>query len=100
MKWTERVGAWRAGGQTAAEFARGRGFEASTLRYWASRLGRARKAPTVAPSGASPVRMVRVTRSASSEPLTVSVGVARIEVRAGFNRALLREVIDALGGAR
>jgi hypothetical protein len=35
-----------------------------------------------------------------SVPLTVGVGAARIEVRGGFDRALLRDVVDALGGGR
>jgi hypothetical protein len=30
----------------------------------------------------------------------VAVGAARIEVRAGFDRGLLRDVLDALGGER
>jgi putative endopeptidase len=37
-RWAERVQAWRASGKTAEEFATGLNFEASTLRYWASRL--------------------------------------------------------------
>jgi hypothetical protein len=35
-----------------------------------------------------------------SVPLTVAVGAAHIEVRDGFDRALLRDVVDALGGRR
>jgi hypothetical protein len=31
-KWVERIREWRASGQTAREYAQGRGFEASTLR--------------------------------------------------------------------
>src|SRR6266849_5981589 len=126
-KWTERVREWRASAQTADEFAQGRGFEASTLRYWASRL-RA-KAPTVAapsssagtgnasaePGRGDTLRFVRVRRSrvstsngttapaggsALSAPMLVAVGNARIEVRVGFDRGLLREVVEALGGPR
>jgi len=99
-KWAERVRGWRASGQTASDFARGRGFESSTLRYWASRLGRASEAAATASSRAPGVRLLRVTPPASSPPLVVSIGAARIEVRAGFDRALLREVVDALGGSR
>jgi hypothetical protein len=101
MAWSERVRAWRASGQTAPEFAQGRGFEASTLRYWASRLGRDGAAAAESPPRR--VRLLRVTPApsrAATEPVVVSVGAARIEVRAGFDRALLREVVDALGGTR
>jgi len=37
-KWAARVLEWRESGKAAEEFAEGRGFEASTLRFWASRL--------------------------------------------------------------
>lgn len=97
--WVERVRAWRASGQTAPGFAQGRGFEASTLRYWAHRLRRDGIDATATPR----VRMLRVTPApapAAAAPLVVSVGAARVEVRAGFDRALLREVVDALGGSR
>jgi hypothetical protein len=34
------------------------------------------------------------------DTLVVAVGTARIVVRAGFDRALLRDVVEALGGTR
>jgi hypothetical protein len=47
------------------------------------------------------VRLARVVRVAPATPsLTVSIGAARIEVGAGFDRRLLRDVLDALGGGR
>lgn len=96
--WAERVRAWRASGQTAWEFAQGRGFEASTLRYWASRL---RRDGLDAPPKTPRVRLLRVTPAPAAAPsLVVAVGAAQIEVRTGFDRALLRDVIDALGGSR
>lgn len=125
-KWSERVGQWRESGKSGEEFAQGRGFEASTLRYWASRLRT--KPPTVTTSSTSLVsaggtsvepkrrdalRIVRVRRSkTSSAPVAtaladsanpavwIAVGAARIEVRPGFDRRLLLDVVDALGGRR
>jgi hypothetical protein len=45
--------------------------------------------------------MARVIRGARpSSALTLRVAGAIIEVRAGFDRVLLREVVEALGGAR
>jgi hypothetical protein len=103
-KWAERVGQWRASGKTAREFAAGQGFEASTLRYWASQLNRRRPGKPVvlsAPAAAvARIRMVRVRRkprAASAEAMVVWIGAACIELRAGFDRGLLREVVDALG---
>ncbi len=97
-KWTERVREWRAGGQSAPEYAQGRGFEASTLRWWASRLDRG--VLPVSPAKPKPrVRMVRVVRrkGLATDALTVRVGAARVEVRSGFDPGLLRELVSALG---
>ncbi len=47
------------------------------------------------------IRMARVVRVVGprAESLTVRVGAAGIEVRAGFDGTLLRQVVEALGGA-
>lgn len=98
-KWAERVRRWRASGKTAEEFARPEDFRPSTLRYYASRL----KDAAVATNQANGVQMVRVKRSltaTSGAPVLVVVGDARIEVRAGFDEAVLRQVVIALGGAQ
>ncbi len=120
-KWTERVREWRASAQRAEQFAQGRGFEASTLRYWASRLRTkappeaATREPSVEERGRDTLRLVRVRRSRvrttngtvmpsgmreSGGPMLIAVGGARIEVRTGFDRGLLKDVVDALGGTR
>jgi hypothetical protein len=127
-KWAERVRGWRASGKTAADYAAGRGYEGSTLRYWASQLRRRVPAIAAAPTNsvgplpaataaprpkqsprpaarpAAAPRMLRVTRVTppriSSDALVVGVGAARIEVQSGFDRALLRDIVDTLGGGR
>lgn len=97
-KWAARVEQWRASGKSAPEFTQGQGFEPSTLRYWASRL----KHPPRARQSEKPaarVRMVRVRRTShpvAANAVVIAIGVARIEVRSGFDGALLREVVDAL----
>jgi hypothetical protein len=96
-KWSERVRAWQASGKTAADFASGQDFQASTLRYWSSKL-RTQRPPTL-------VRVVRGQPSdhvisAAGAELDVVVGSARIVVRRGFDPKLLREVAAALGGSR
>jgi hypothetical protein len=104
-KWTERVRAWRASGQGAREFAEGQEFKASTLTYWASQLRRSARAEGVDAGRRAPdVRMVRVVGKAAAAlcegTVEVAVGTARIVVRPGFDRGLLREVVEALGGCR
>jgi inactivated superfamily I helicase len=103
-KWAERVQAWRASGKTADEYASVFEFQASTLRYWASRLKtEAAKKP------AAIVRVVRrAAREVAAEPVgadvqsevEVAVGGARILVRPGFDPEFLRQVAAALGRAR
>lgn len=92
--WAKRVAGWRASGQTAAEFAAGRGYAGSTLRWWASRLGRERRA------------FVRVVAKPADAPsgdgaLEVEVGGVRVHVRAGFDRVALVALLEVLraGGA-
>lgn len=97
-KWSVRVEQWRASGQRATEFAAGRGYQASTLRYWASELRRVagKGADERRPAG---VRMARVTAARSVGPtssLVITVGVAQVIVRGGFDKGLLREVVEAL----
>jgi hypothetical protein len=59
VKWAGRVSEWRRSGKLVEEFAEGKGFQASTLRYWASRLKKAKSEPV----GTAPVvRMARVVR--------------------------------------
>jgi hypothetical protein len=101
-KWSERVREWKASGKTAKEFAEGQDFKPSTLVYWASCL-RHRSDGAGKPLRSAPrVRMARVVPVSprADDGIVVVVGAARIAVRAGFDRLLLREVIAALGGER
>jgi hypothetical protein len=70
-----------------------KGYEASTLRWWSSRLGREER-----------VRIVPVVARASSVEapgeVVVEVGGARVRVTSGFDGAVLAQVVRALGGAR
>jgi transposase len=106
-KWSERVREWRASGKTAEEFASAFEFEASTLRYWASRL-KTEAAGVAVPTIARVVRR-RAQPSASlpglrefsaERAVEVVVGSARILVRPGFDAELLRQVAAALGSLR
>src|SRR6185312_13115999 len=122
-KWEERVRGWRESGKTAERFAEGQGFAASTLRYWASRLRPqatgASETSIVEPRETPRVRLVRVRRAGlrasgaaregtsalpdgdgPSATMAIALGAVRIEVRPGFDRALLSDVLEVLGGAR
>jgi hypothetical protein len=94
-KWEERVRAWRGSGLTAAEFSRERGFATTSLWLWSSRLGRGAESRRLPARESSAVRLAKVIPVASLASLWITVGPARIEVRRGFDRTLLREVVDA-----
>jgi hypothetical protein len=98
-KWRARIAEWRASGMTAEEFASGRGFEGSTLRFWASRLRH--MADVGSPTPAATVAMARVVRTAPGRAdagVAVVIGQARVILSAGFDAEVLREVVTALGG--
>jgi hypothetical protein len=99
-KWSARVAEWKGSGLTAKQFSEGREFKASTLVYWASCLRRGRVG--AASRDARPPRVPRMARvvrtgAVADQTLVVSVGPARVAVRAGFDEALLRQVVRALG---
>lgn len=54
--WKQRIASWRASGESAEKFSAGRGFAASTLKWWASKL---RSEATVTPV----VRVAQLVRS-------------------------------------
>jgi hypothetical protein len=104
-KWTARVTAWRASGQTARVFCDGKEYTANGLRYWSSRL---RKLHVEVAAGgkaeATEIRIARLVRVPAvvehETPIVIEVGSVRVGVRRGFDRGALHEVLEALGGAR
>ena len=99
-EWTERVSAWRESGLSADEFAKDKDFRAQTLRWWATEFVRRSRPPKPPPK--PKLAMVRVVprNDGREETLAVHVGSARIAVRPGFDAALLRRVVSALGEGR
>jgi len=110
-KWSARVKAWRASGKTAAEYCEGREYKANSLRYWSSRLRKVHGDEATQDKGAvQEIRMARLVRSRGAverqmpdeqeTPIVIEVGSLRVGVRRGFDRGVLRDVLEALGGAR
>lgn len=115
-KWAARIREWRASGQTAREFAEGKGYTGAALRWADSKLGRGEAsstralAPQVAERRAAvksddgpgprilPVR-VRATASRVAE-VVVELGEARVRVPSGADVRVVLEVVRALQGGR
>jgi hypothetical protein len=96
------VAAWRASGQTAAEYSKQHGLTLSSLQRWSHRLRR--EAPE--PPAAAAIRLARVERVAvSSEPtapatvpgVVVEISGARVRVERGADAATVAMVLAALG---
>jgi hypothetical protein len=112
-RWGEHVRAWRASGQTARAFAMSRGISDSSLRWWEKQLTKRAAASNPPPSPpARPARpttrspsLARVVRPGEAVTdddagIALVVGEITIAVRRGFDRTLLREVVQALAEAR
>ena len=112
-RWGDLVRAWRASGQTARAFAMSRGVSDSSLRWWEKQLAK-RSAANAAPPNPvarlskptthspSLARVVRPGETITDEDAGIAlvVGAITIAVRRGFDRTLLREVVQALAEAR
>lgn len=113
--WEERVADWRASGQVAEEYCKGKGFSPGTLYRWSSRV---RPGPRpVAVGLAAPVHedagLVRVVRAPArtAAPARVPgapVGAVLVEVEGGVlalrvvvppgaDAGAVRTVLEALG---
>jgi len=96
--WKKRVASWRASGQTAEEFSKGRPWSLSTLRWWSSRLGRE------ASSGAAPVvRVARLVRASAPPPPRERGGSIVVEIldarlRITIERGAERDTVTAVLG--
>ncbi len=117
-RWAERIREWRESGLSAEDFARGKDYEGSSLRWAASQLQVASASPGEAPpsarsrsrrravsrlavpTGAPPFLPVRsVAAKTEATEMIVEVGDVRIRVRRGVDVSLLGDVVRALGGS-
>ena len=116
VEWAELVRDWVASGQSARAFAEAHGVAEANLRWWRTELARRSKRPAPATAPAAPqrtarrsprpVKLARIVREGEPVPVPEStqavgigvvVGDARIVVERGFDAALLRAIIAALG---
>ena len=108
--WVERIEEWTRSGQSATEFAEGKPFTSGTLTWAASRLRNGargsskRRASRPRAGREAKIQMAEVVRrsprAAAVESLVLEVGGARVLVKRGFDRTLLRDVMLALRGAK
>jgi transposase len=103
-EWKKRVEEWRASGQSAGEYCKGKEFTAGTLYRWSSRLAEAAQGEE---DGAIPlVRLVRGTKPKVQAPVEgawqsvavlIEVHGARVLVPPGAQVETVGVVLEALG---
>jgi hypothetical protein len=98
-KWRGLLAEFESSGLTVREFCRKQGLVFHQFKYWKQKLQDDSVAPSprfakVVAKGDS-----RVARAVVADCLTVEVGNIRIGVRPGFDRSLLRELLQVLGDA-
>ena len=93
--WREEVQRFEKSGQSARAFAEGKGYSSRSLNFWRREH---RRVPAREKEQVELVP-VHVTRTEASL-FVVRVGGAQLEVRAGFDKGLLREVVATLAGLR
>lgn len=94
--WRERIAAFRASGQTGAQWCAAHQVKEHQLWYWVSRF---RAAAVEQSSGPEflPVH-VEVSKPTEGPPLLVHVGAVAIEIRPGYDPQLLRHLLQTLTG--
>jgi len=85
--WMERVTAFRASGQGAKAWCTANNVSTCQLYYWLKR----------GTSVAQPTWLPVVLEPTLGYTLNVRIGKATVEVAAGFDPELLRQVVEALG---
>lgn len=104
--WAKRVEAWRASGQRASEFCKGREYSAKRLQWWSWHLGRKGVRGSLSSHAVTLARVVRKPdweRAPNAAAIMVHVGAVRVDVTSGADRAALATVLDVLtssSGAR
>ena len=93
-EWKTRVNDFMASGQTTNEWCTEHGIKPSQLRYWLRKYKNNEKADT---PHWLPVELDSHTcSSVQNIPLLVKVGQATIEVKPGYDRELLKDLVRTL----
>ncbi len=88
--WAQRMEDFRASGQTVTRWCEDHDIHPNQLRYWLLK-SRAKEQP-----GTTRWLPVTMDPGGESSPITLRVGKTAIEVRPGFDRGLLQELVATL----
>lgn len=94
QEWKTRITDYRASGLTMAAWCQANQCTKETLKYWLRKTNTSTSTSQVFSPRFVPLT---VSQASASSALFVQIGQAKIEVHAGFDSQLLREVVQALG---
>ncbi len=109
-KWVERLREWHDSGKRAEEFAAGKPYKASTLKWWRTQLQRRGAVEGQMRRRAKSIPMARVIRrvgkgapatsAVGGDGMVVEISGARISIGRDCDMELLAKVVRALGRAQ
>jgi hypothetical protein len=109
-KWVERLREWQDSGKRAEEFAAGKPYKASTLKWWRTELRRRGAVEGQTRQRGKSIPMARVVRrvgtrvpatsAAMVDGIVVEISGARISVAQGSDMELFAKVVRILGRAQ
>jgi transposase len=97
-EWAERVSSWRASGQSAAEFCRGKPYTKESLYVWSSTLKRKQVEANSRSSKVALARVVRAPAASESRGLSVVVTTSRgqLELRGPLDAQMVQAMVAML----
>jgi hypothetical protein len=95
QEWEIRIAAYRTSGLSVQKWCVANGLQPYQLWYWLRRNSPETTSPAVKSTRWLPVEMTPVDHD---DALVIRIGTASIEVRPGFDPALLSGVVRALSG--
>jgi hypothetical protein len=99
QQWHARIAEYRASGLTLKAWCAAHGCTVDQMKYWLYKSPKRTSSDVTSPAAPSPTaRFIPMTveDEAKSPSLVLRVGPAHIELHAGFDSRLLREVVHAL----
>lgn len=96
MQWESRIQAFHASGEKIAPWCKANQVNRQQLYAWMKKLDASHPSPSLHQVTFIPVQMTTEALPTWSPCLRIRIGAAIIEVNAGLEPALLREVVRAL----
>ncbi|XOK63494.1 IS66 family insertion sequence element accessory protein TnpA [Paenibacillus elgii] len=94
--WAKRIEAYKASGLTMVTWCSTNQVNLEQLKYWTRKLKKIASSDIVSSARFIPVTVTELAAPLASSSLVIHVGPASITLQKGFDRQLLREVVEAL----